>query len=276
MAELIVKYNNDAQNEKINLKGILIGNPLVNPQADISYSTRIDFMFFHHLVSYEQRMEYINICVNQAKEDECSELKEKLEKIIKNINAYDILQKCYNPQTNLTNNYFYLEYNPYSFHKLNSKFKATKINCFDVSYIEDYLLIPEVQKALHVKKNEFELCNMTIYKNYNMSDEGGYEAIKTLIENKIKILVYSGDTDLVVPFTGNLLWIKSLNLEIKEKWKSWKLDDESDYVAGYKVVYNGLTFVTVRGTGHMVPQWKPKEALQIFKEFINEKSQQIS
>ena len=276
LAELIVKYNSDAKNEKINLKGILIGNPLVNPKADIAYSTRIDFMFFHHLISYEQRMEYFDICVNQAKEDECSNLKKKLENIIKNINAYDILQKCYNPQTNLTNNLFYLEYNPYSFNKLQSKFKATKINCVDLSSIENYLIIPEVQNALHVKKTEFELCNMTIYKNYKMSDEGGYEAIKTLIENKINILVYSGDTDLVCPFTGNLLWIKSLNLEIKEKWKSWKLDDESDYVAGYKVVYNGLTFVTVRGTGHMVPQWKPKEALQIFKEFINEKSQQIS
>ena len=97
-----------------------------------------------------------------------------------------------------------------------------------------------------------------------------------MISKCINILIYSGDTDLVCPFTGNLLWIKSLNLEIKEKWKSWKLDDESDYVAGYKVVYNGLTFVTVRGTGHMVPQWKPKEALQIFSEFINETTQIIS
>ena len=273
LAEYIIENNN--KDDTINLKGILIGNPLVNPASDVSNSTRIDFMFFHHLISYQQRMDYINFCVNQTKEPECTNLRKQINNITKNINAYDILQKCHN-SSNLTRNNFYLEYDPWNFNKLKKKFKATQINCVNVSNIENYFLDNDVQDALHVKRKTFELCNMTIFKTYNMSDEGGYEAIKTLIENKINILVYSGDTDLVVPFTGNQLWIKSLNLPLKEKWKSWKLKDENDYIAGYKVVYDGLTFVTVRGTGHMVPQWKPKEALQIFKEFINEKSQQIS
>ena len=31
-------------------------------------------------------------------------------------------------------------------------------------------------------------------------------------------------------------------------------------IAGYRTIYQGLIFTTIKGTGHMVPQWKRKEA----------------
>nr|CAB3504291.1 unnamed protein product [Digitaria exilis] len=39
-------------------------------------------------------------------------------------------------------------------------------------------------------------------------------------------------------------------------------------VGGWTVVYDGLTFVTVRGAGHMVPLTKPEQALELFKHFL--------
>ena len=113
---------------------------------------------------------------------------------------------------------------------------------------------------------------MTVLNIYNQSEEGSFDSIKYLIDNNIRILIYSGDTDLVVPFNGNQLWIKKLNLTVKDKWKSWKMDDENDYIAGYKVIYDKLTFITIRGVGHLVAQWKPKEAFYIFRQFIKEDS----
>ena len=40
-------------------------------------------------------------------------------------------------------------------------------------------------------------------------------------------------------------------------------------VGGWTVKYDGLTFVTVRGAGHQVPTFKPKQALQIVRHFLD-------
>jgi serine carboxypeptidase-like clade 2 len=39
-------------------------------------------------------------------------------------------------------------------------------------------------------------------------------------------------------------------------------------VGGWSVVFDGLTFVTVRGAGHMVPSIMPEQALELFKYFL--------
>ena len=100
-------------------------------------------------------------------------------------------------------------------------------------------------------------------------EKGSFFLYKDLIASKIKILIYSGDTDGAVPFTGTRKWIKNLNLDIKEKWRSWRVNDKE--LAGYVEKYQGLTFVTVKGTGHMVPQWKKVEAFYMLNQFLNGK-----
>jgi carboxypeptidase C (cathepsin A) len=272
LAELIVKKNSNNKSEKINLKGIIIGNGVVKPEADLSDSTYFDFMFFHHLIGYEQRMKYLEICVNNINETDCNDFKKELFNLTSYVNLYDILRKCYIPSSpNLKSNNFYFNYAPWAFNKLKTN-ENERPSCIDSSDLENYLNNETVQNNLHVKQKVFNVCNTEVSDIYNQSKEGSFESIKYLINKNIKILIYSGDTDLVVPFNGNQLWIKQLNLTLKEKWKSWKLDDEDDYIAGYKVVYDKLTFYTVRGVGHLVPKWKPKEAFYIFSQFINENS----
>jgi hypothetical protein len=40
-------------------------------------------------------------------------------------------------------------------------------------------------------------------------------------------------------------------------------------VAGFSVRYrNGLSFATVKGAGHMVPQCKPDVGLELFRRFL--------
>jgi len=51
-------------------------------------------------------------------------------------------------------------------------------------------------------------------------------------------------------------------------YESWKYGDQ---VGGWKKTYERLTFVTIRGSGHMVPQDKPGPALKMFYKFINGK-----
>lgn len=42
-------------------------------------------------------------------------------------------------------------------------------------------------------------------------------------------------------------------------------------VGGYYVGYKGLTFATVRGSGHMAPGDQPERALELFRAFLENK-----
>ena len=60
-----------------------------------------------------------------------------------------------------------------------------------------------------------------------------------LIKAGVKILVFSGDVDGIVPFTGTRNWLGVLNRQVKEDQRPWYVDNQ---VGGYITEYDGLTF----------------------------------
>ncbi|KAL0013507.1 hypothetical protein SO802_000576 [Lithocarpus litseifolius] len=74
-----------------------------------------------------------------------------------------------------------------------------------------------------------------------------------------------GDTDAGVPVTGTRLSLSHLNLSVKTGWYPWYADDQ---IEGWTEVNNELTFASVRGAGHEVPQYQPKRAFILFKYFL--------
>jgi len=64
------------------------------------------------------------------------------------------------------------------------------------------------------------------------------------------MLHFSGDIDGAVGTDGTYAWIKSMGANILEEYRPYFLGTE---VAGYIEEYEGLTFATVHGAGHMVP-----------------------
>ncbi|KAF5177154.1 Serine carboxypeptidase-like, partial [Thalictrum thalictroides] len=76
-------------------------------------------------------------------------------------------------------------------------------------------------------------------------------------------LIYSGDHDMIIPFIGTQEWIRSLNYSISDKWRPWLVNG---HVAGYTRTYsNNMTYATVKGAGHIAPEYKPKECFAMFK-----------
>jgi carboxypeptidase C (cathepsin A) len=61
-----------------------------------------------------------------------------------------------------------------------------------------------------------------------------------------------------------------MGYDVAEAWHPWHVNSQ---VAGYATQYdaNGFSFVTVKGAGHMVPQFAPQAAFHMFKSFINGK-----
>lgn len=56
--------------------------------------------------------------------------------------------------------------------------------------------------------------------------------------------------DACVPYVGSEWWTSSLDEPVKDPWHAWSVDGQ---VAGYATNYeNDFSFVTVKGSGHMV------------------------
>ena len=283
----IINYNDKVSDDKkINLKGILVGNGV----ADWNYDTTpamIDFAFTHHLYSFEIRKEYVQYCVTTPIESKCNDIVEKILNLLEGINVYDMLQKCEGLKSEqyYNSNSYYFNYARWAFPNKTFQSKPKyflqyieeendSVPCIDSSNIERYFNKPEVKSALHVRTSiKWELCNMEGFDRYRRLDKGSIYAYPYIL-NKIRILIYSGDTDMAVPFNGNQAWIRNLRLPIISDWKPWRAADldgkiDMENIAGYRTIYQGLIFTTIKGTGHMVPQWKRKEAFHMVKKFLN-------
>ena len=81
-------------------------------------------------------------------------------------------------------------------------------------------------------------------------------------------MIYSGDVDGAVPLIGTRQWLKKLNLPVAANYTSWTI--EEGQVSGYKEQYEGLLFVTVKGAGHMVPEFKPPEAFHMINNWLHD------
>ncbi|KDD76597.1 serine carboxypeptidase, partial [Helicosporidium sp. ATCC 50920] len=87
-----------------------------------------------------------------------------------------------------------------------------------------------------------------------------------LVSRGVKALVYSGDHDAVISNVGTERWIKDARLPRTHAWEAWHTPDGQ--VAGFCEHYEGLTYATVRGAGHAVPELKPEQALLMIQRFM--------
>jgi hypothetical protein len=60
-------------------------------------------------------------------------------------------------------------------------------------------------------------------------------------------------------------WIECLGRNITNEYE-WKVDDIN---AGYTVEYDGITFTTVKGCGHLIPSYCPKPGFEFIQNFLN-------
>jgi len=131
-----------------------------------------------------------------------------------------------------------------------------------------YLGLTSVQQAIHV------LTNVPMFPfNYTSSVTSLLPYYPSIIK-QYQTLIYSGDVDGCVPYVGTEEWVRGLGIPEKTEWHPWLIDDGplvGSIVAGYATAYdlNNFYFVTVKGAGHMVPQFKSRAAFDMFSKFLN-------
>jgi len=289
LAYFVTQYNEGPSSRKINLKGILVGNGVTDWKLDTEPAL-YDFAYTHALYSHELRDQFNNKC-NSTQNLECDDIKTEIGNLVGAVNIYDIYRKCFMGQGKFnknSNTFTNNNYTPWLFKKSNKKhskkgkyfledhpIRKTKLGetppCTDSLGPDTYLNRQDVKQAMNVKMDiNWSLCSESVQNHYTMDmEKGSYWIYPILISKKLKILIYTGDTDGAVPFNGTLAWVRNLGLKITRPWRTWRVNE--DAVAGYVTNYDGLILVTVKGTGHMVPQWKAKEAFYMLNQFFEGK-----
>ncbi|KAF7137876.1 hypothetical protein RHSIM_Rhsim07G0231400 [Rhododendron simsii] len=142
------------------------------------------------------------------------------------------------------------------------------VNNFDPcsdNYVISYLNLPEVKKALHAIKTTWSPCSYKI-QEWGDSPSTVLPTIKQLIASGIRLWVYSGDVDGVIPVTSSRYAINTFKLPVTNAWRAWY--SNRDEVGGYVVEYEGLVLATVRGAGHEVPSYQPERALAMISSYL--------
>nr|XP_002732440.1 PREDICTED: lysosomal protective protein-like [Saccoglossus kowalevskii] len=163
--------------------------------------------------------------------------------------------------------FYHFELPKWKPHKVMSTYNLAETpRCANVSALISYLNQASVRKSLHVpsKVQAWDVCSTEVENGYTSTYDTMYDQYKALLQ-KYKGLVYNGDTDMACNFLGSQWFVDSLNLKETQERQAWV---HKKQVAGFYHKYKNLTFVTVKGAGHLVPQWKPGPAYQMITNFL--------
>lgn len=279
LANTILNFNKSSI-LKINLKGMMIGNGMTHPDFDFD-SALIEFFYGHGFYSIEMKKEVDENCgiipPFKVNDESCKVLVNKIKELTKDLYLEDIYRECSPPEGfSLSNSdketNIKILRRKHWIHYKNSNFNENSLSssgeCGEDYKLEEFFNNPKVQNAFHMPNIKYEECSNTVKNSYNFSGKYSFYVYKTLINSKIRILNYHGDTDGYVPFTGARLWIKSLNLPVIDPFRPWYANGSKE-IAGFITKYDGLTFATVKDGGHEVPQNKRKETFYLISSFLN-------
>ncbi|CAN1158283.1 Serine carboxypeptidase-like 20 [Linum perenne] len=282
----------------INLKGYMIGNGVTDDVFD--GNALVPFARGMGLISDDLFQEVTKECKGNFYNPPTQKCEKKLQEVdtqVAGLNIYDILEPCYHADVVAKNGTIGL---PSSFLELGATDRPLPVRtrmfgrawplqanvrdgvvptwpellhnddvpCTDDEVATEWLNNELVREAIHAEpKNvsgDWQLCTNRIIYNHDSGSMIKYH--KNLTLKGYHALIYSGDHDMCVPFTGSEAWTRSMGYKIIDKWRPWVSNGQ---VAGYTQGYaNNLTFLTIKGAGHTVPEYKPKESLDFYSRFL--------
>ncbi|KAL2342815.1 hypothetical protein Fmac_004100 [Flemingia macrophylla] len=266
LAKLMIEIN---KKEKIfNLKGIALGNPVLEYATD--FNSRAEFFWSHGLISDSTYKLFTTGCnysryVSEYYRDSISPLCSKVMRKVsretsKFVDKYDVTldvcissvlsqSKVFCPQGQQTN-------------------ESIDV-CVD-DKVTNYLNRKDVQEVLHAK-----LVGIRNILNYDMLnlEVPTLPVVGSLIKAGLRVLIYSGDQDSVIPLTGSRTLVQKLARQLRlNTTVPYRVWFEGQQVGGWTQVYgNILSFATVRGASHEAPFSQPQRSLVLFKSFLEDR-----
>ena len=273
-AAAIIDYNDAVADsaQRINFQGFAVGNPYTDYYSGVG--AEMETYWGKQLIPKPSWDKYVaNGCLEvsqQLNNSACTYLILDFMKKIGNLNPYALdYPVCLSGQQRAFREFIYGQ---------GAKALSAFEPCGD-EYASTYLNRADVKAAIHVRANiAWEECSRTT--KYQMADkmlpmEKYYpQILNSKTHPTLRILVYSGDDDSVCGTVGTQRWIYNLGFKVASLWDTWFVDGQT---AGYitKFRTDGMreasrfAFMTVHGAGHEVPTYKPKEAFELFRMYLD-------
>jgi carboxypeptidase C (cathepsin A) len=226
----VLEHNERAQAEadKINLQGILVGNGVTGDgsiPSDVAQANDVEFFFGHALYNSSLHTAIVAACGDfKTPTNACQGLIGEMHQQIGHINVYNIYGPCIMAMDKNGNK---VEQNLALRAPLQDGREwvgeGGPDGCIDASAAKLYLDSPVVRKAIHVdvpQKNgkDWAICGGIQYR----SDFGSLlPHYKNELIGKIRVLIFNGDVDCCVPYKGNEWWTSSLEVPLVKGWRQW-------------------------------------------------------
>ncbi|THD28135.1 lysosomal protective protein isoform X1 [Fasciola hepatica] len=287
------------------LKGIAVGNGLTSYQ--MNDNSLVYFVMYHALMDESTWSDLLEKCCFGQSEEKCmftrnhtkdcqSLLSYIQSDVLNGLNHYNLYDQCAGgvqyrlsgsqlqwPRVsfdlgNLFRENLYVQ----RIRQLRNQFFQTfggpfVLPCVDSTLLRSYLNLPEVRRALHVDLpflDDWDVCSATVNTEYIRTYQELSAQYLEILKSGIPTLIYYGDVDMACNYFGGLWFVDSLNLNTTKPMAHWLYvdSDSTKQVGGmFKVLTHGdtpLWFVTIRGSGHMVPRDKPLPAFHLLRRFI--------
>ncbi|WWC64204.1 uncharacterized protein I303_106812 [Kwoniella dejecticola CBS 10117] len=262
---------------KLNFASVMIGNGLTDPHAQ--FGSVPDWACDHSLSPYAP--------YKDPEGPECVSLKAKAPR------CQNLVSGCYRTNSkfacvpaalycwSLFNEMQQLGLNMYDVRKTCDKSpdKDGQLCYKEMGWMETYLNKPEIKAQLGAPESiTFQSCNMQINQNFLLQGDAMHNAgalLNELIDSGIRVLIYSGQADMLVNAIGCSRVVDNLETKYSAtyaKASKKKFVNSDDKVSGWtKAAGKGagnLAFVAFANAGHMVPHDDPVGALTMITKWL--------
>ncbi|BBN10851.1 hypothetical protein MPTK1_5g06940 [Marchantia polymorpha subsp. ruderalis] len=273
LAALILTNNNEgADKVQIQLKGILVGAPLIDYAVDKLYSPTV-FLWSHGLISqatYDTIMKHCNFSRTAPQSATCTtalgQSDFESQSLSGYIDPYNVLgdvcsASAFEEARRLK--IMVMQRNQMSVNE------AALNPCIENAE-HMYLNLPEVQSALHAKKIIWSLCTYSLIYRMEDLEIKMLPVHRDLLNSGLRVWIFSGDQDSIIPFIGTRQLINQLGKDLSKtvsgaNYTAWF---QGKQVGGWTSTWGNLTYATVRGAGHLVPRTQGARALQLFTSYL--------
>uniref|UniRef100_A0ACD5WW19 Uncharacterized protein n=1 Tax=Avena sativa TaxID=4498 RepID=A0ACD5WW19_AVESA len=269
LAMKIAKGIENGDEQLINLKGVIAGNPFTDRTTDIN--SRVPYLHRMGIIPdelFEAAREGCGGEYRRPSNANCAKSLQAIQGCIRDLNDVHILEtRCPEYPTS-----FAIQKQPMLQDHGRKRLLESAVwsICRNATYFLSELWTNDeaVRESLGIHKEtvpSWIRCDFDI--PYTSEITSAVDDHLALITKGYRAMIYSGDHDAKIPYVGTQAWIRQLNLPISNDWRPWYVDGQ---VVGYTRTYsNNLTYATVKRAGHTAPEYMPKECLAMIDRWLS-------
>ncbi|KAE9216656.1 hypothetical protein PF004_g14392 [Phytophthora fragariae] len=209
------------------------------------------------------------------------------------INAYDVYSSCAGSPKEDIQRLVKEILTPSTPGKLPHPIGNTMDLCLDTKHLESYFNLAEVRNAIHANPALAHWSSNALT-TASMESLGSILGVdhpmlqhpqmlkytptlsaevtplwRKLLASGVKGVIYHGDADLICNAVGGLWAVESLGVPRLAPRSAWTYGEkDSKQTGGFVEAFEGISYLTVKGAGYLVPMTQPEEAKQMLDLFV--------